>query len=92
MLIPKLLVDNSKKDTAPFNDATGSHAGALLGDVRHDPFQSGGLGTPPHERVEAGLIHKSNLGVLYSDEIGTLEMRTQQKLLTAMQEGKLQIT
>ncbi|MCG3221313.1 MAG: ATP-dependent protease LonB [Candidatus Heimdallarchaeota archaeon] len=92
MLIPKLLVDNSKKDTAPFNDATGSHAGALLGDVRHDPFQSGGLGTPPHERVESGLIHKSNLGVLYSDEIGTLEMRTQQKLLTAMQEGKLQIT
>jgi len=92
MLVPKLLVDNGKKDTAPFNDATGSHAGALLGDVRHDPFQSGGLGTPPHERVESGLIHKSHLGVLYSDEIGTLEMRTQQKLLTAMQEGKLQIT
>lgn len=91
-LVPKLLVDNSKKDTAPFYDGTGSHAGALLGDVRHDPFQSGGLGTPPHERVEAGLIHKSNLGVLYCDEIGTLEMRTQQKLLTAMQEGKLQIT
>ncbi|MHA1258607.1 MAG: ATP-dependent protease LonB [Candidatus Heimdallarchaeaceae archaeon] len=92
VLVPKLLVDNSKKEKAPFNDATGSHAGALLGDVRHDPFQSGGLGTPPHERVEAGLIHKSHLGVLYCDEIGTLEMRTQQKLLTAMQEGKLQIT
>ncbi|MBY9000378.1 MAG: ATP-dependent protease LonB [Candidatus Heimdallarchaeota archaeon] len=92
MLVPKLLVDNAKREKAPFNDATGSHAGALLGDVRHDPFQSGGLGTPPHERVESGLIHKSHLGVLYSDEIGTLEMRTQQKLLTAMQEGKLQIT
>ncbi|MHA1347625.1 MAG: ATP-dependent protease LonB [Candidatus Heimdallarchaeaceae archaeon] len=92
MLVPKLLVDNAKKDKAPFHDATGSHAGALLGDVRHDPFQSGGLGTPPHERVESGLIHKSHLGVLYCDEIGTLEMRTQQKLLTAMQEGKLQIT
>lgn len=38
-LVPKLLVDNSNKDTAPFNDATGSHAGGLLGDVRHDPFQ-----------------------------------------------------
>ncbi len=92
MLVPKLLVDNTKKEKAPFHDATGSHAGALLGDVRHDPFQSGGLGTPPHERVESGLIHKSHLGVLYCDEIGTLEMRTQQKLLTAMQEGKLQIT
>jgi len=39
-LIPKLLVDNSNSKRAPFNDATGSHAGALLGDVRHDPFQS----------------------------------------------------
>ena len=40
MLVPKLLVDNSNTRRAPFNDATGSHAGALLGDVRHDPFQS----------------------------------------------------
>ncbi|MCK4253254.1 MAG: ATP-binding protein, partial [Candidatus Heimdallarchaeota archaeon] len=39
MLVPKLLVDNAKKDKAPFHDSTGSHAGALLGDVRHDPFQ-----------------------------------------------------
>ncbi|MHA1303031.1 MAG: ATP-binding protein [Candidatus Heimdallarchaeaceae archaeon] len=39
-LVPKLLVDNSNKKRAPFNDATGGHAGALLGDVRHDPFQS----------------------------------------------------
>ncbi len=92
MLVPKLLVDNNQTTRAPFNDATGSHAGNLLGDVRHDPFQSGGLGTPPHERVEAGLIHKSHMGVLYCDEIGTLEMRTQQKMLTAMQERKLQIT
>jgi len=53
---------------------------------------SGGLGTPPHERVEAGLIHKSHNGVLYIDEIGTLKIQTQQKLLTAMQDGKLSIT
>ena len=33
-IIPKLLVDNSGKNTAPFVDGTGSHAGALLGDVR----------------------------------------------------------
>ncbi|SVB39712.1 uncharacterized protein METZ01_LOCUS192566, partial [marine metagenome] len=43
---PKLLIDTSKKNKAPFIDATGAHAGALFGDVRHDPFQSGGLGTP----------------------------------------------
>ncbi|MHA1155023.1 MAG: ATP-dependent protease LonB [Candidatus Heimdallarchaeota archaeon] len=91
-LVPKLLVDTSQQTHAPYNDATGAHAGALLGDVRHDPFQSGGLGTPAHERVEAGLIHKSHKGVLYCDEIATLGMRTQQQLLTAMQEREFQIT
>ncbi|MBK5115146.1 MAG: ATP-dependent protease LonB [Candidatus Heimdallarchaeota archaeon] len=91
-LIPKLLVDTSQQTHAPFNDATGAHAGALLGDVRHDPFQSGGLGTPAHERVESGLIHKSHKGVLFCDEISTLGMRTQQQLLTAMQEKEFQIT
>jgi len=35
----KILVDNAGKKRAPFVDATGSRAGALLGDVRHDPFQ-----------------------------------------------------
>ncbi len=37
--IPKLIVDNYKGKTAPFYDGTGAHAGALLGDVLHDPFQ-----------------------------------------------------
>lgn len=37
--IPKVVVDNFRKKQAPFNDATGAHAGALLGDVLHDPFQ-----------------------------------------------------
>ena len=92
IMVPKLLVNNDSKNTAPFVDATGSHAGALLGDVRHDPYQSGGLGTPAHERVEAGMIHKSNKGVLYVDEIGTMQMKTQQELLTAMQEKKYSIT
>jgi len=36
----KLLIDNSGKTRAPFVDATGARAGALLGDCRHDPFQS----------------------------------------------------
>ena len=78
--VPKVIVDNFKKKQAPFNDATGSHAGALLGDVLHDPFQSGGLGTPAHERVVAGMIHKSHLGVLFIDEIATLDPATQQEL------------
>ena len=92
VMVPKLLVNNNMHKTAPFIDATGAHAGALLGDVRHDPYQSGGLGTPAHERVEAGMIHKANKGVLYIDEIGTMNMKTQQELLTAMQEKKYSIT
>ncbi|MBX7076877.1 MAG: ATP-dependent protease LonB [Methanobacteriaceae archaeon] len=91
-LSPKLLVNNGDRRFAPFMDGTGSHAGALLGDVRHDPYQSGGLGTPAHERVEAGMIHKANKGVLYIDEIGTMSMKTQQELLSAMQEKKYSIT
>ena len=89
---PKLLVNNEEARFAPFMDATGAHAGALLGDVRHDPYQSGGLGTPAHERVEAGMIHKANRGVLYIDEIGTMSMKTQQELLSAMQEKQYAIT
>lgn len=40
MIIPKLLIDNAEVKTSPFHDATGAHAGALLGDVLHDPLQS----------------------------------------------------
>ncbi len=39
VLAPKVIIDNSEKDMAPFIDATGSHEGSLLGDVKHDPFQ-----------------------------------------------------
>ena len=92
VMVPKLLVNNNTHKNAPFIDATGAHAGALLGDVRHDPYQSGGLGTPAHERVESGMIHKANKGVLYIDEIGTMNMKTQQELLTAMQEKRYSIT
>ena len=90
--VPKVIVDNYKKKQAPFNDATGAHAGALLGDVLHDPFQSGGLGTPAHERVVAGMIHKSHMGVLFIDEIATLQASTQQELLSSLQEKKFAIT
>ena len=91
-MIPNLLVNNADTQTAPFEDATGAHAGALLGDVRHDPFQSGGMETPSHDRVEPGAIHKANKGVLFVDEINTLDIRSQQHLMTAIQEGEFSIT
>jgi len=91
-MIPKLLVSHAGEETAPFIDGTGSHAGALLGDVRHDPFQSGGLETPAHDRVEGGAIHRAHNGVLFIDEINTLTPHSQQNLLTALQEGEFPIT
>ncbi|MHC1623224.1 MAG: ATP-dependent protease LonB [Candidatus Methanospirareceae archaeon] len=91
-MMPKLLVTNAGRETAPFIDATGAHSGALLGDVRHDPYQSGGLETPAHDRVEAGAIHKANKGILFIDEINTLRIEAQQNLLTALQEKEYPIT
>ncbi|HOB17146.1 MAG TPA: ATP-dependent protease LonB [Candidatus Methanoculleus thermohydrogenotrophicum] len=91
-MVPKLLVSHDPNAPAPFVDATGSHAGALLGDVRHDPFQSGGLETPAHDRVEGGAIHRAHGGVLFIDEINTLTPHSQQNLLTALQEGAFPIT
>jgi len=91
-LIPKTIIDNSNRKEVPFVDATGAKAGALLGDVLHDPLQSGGLGTPPHYRVVPGMIHKANGGVLFIDEISALSPKSQQDLLTILQEKKFSIT
>jgi len=91
IMVPKLLLRHTPQDDAPFIDATGAHAGALLGDVKHDPFQSGGLETPAHERLELGAIHKAHKGVLFIDEINILRIESQQSLLTALQEGKFSI-
>jgi Lon-like ATP-dependent protease len=91
LLIPKILLTHEEGDEAPFIDATGAHAGALLGDVKHDPFQSGGLETPAHERVDSGAIHKAHKGVLFLDEINILRLESQQSLLTALQEKSFSI-
>ncbi|HVL86495.1 MAG TPA: ATP-dependent protease LonB [Candidatus Thermoplasmatota archaeon] len=91
-LVPKLLLENgAKARPAPYVDATGSHAGALFGDVRHDPFQSGGLETPTHQRVEVGAIHRAHKGILFLDEINVLRLESQQALLTAMQDRQYPI-
>lgn len=90
-IVPKLLVQ-PPATSAPFVDATGLHAGALLGDVRHDPYQSGGVETAPHHLVEAGAIHRAHGGVLYIDEVSLLGLDTQHHLLTAMQERQFAIT
>src|SRR5262249_15157609 len=91
--VPNLLIERPTEAVpAPYVDATGSHAGALLGDIRHDPFQSGGLETPTHLRVEPGAIHRAHKGLLFIDEINVLRLDSQQALLTAMQDRKYAIT
>ncbi|MDH5655864.1 MAG: sigma 54-interacting transcriptional regulator, partial [Spirochaetia bacterium] len=92
MGIPKILVNREPSGKTPFIDATGSGEGALLGDVRHDPYQSGGMETPPHQLLEAGAIHHADGGVLYIDEISMLSRDSQQSLLTAIQDKKMPIT
>ena len=90
--VPKLLVGHDASDMPPFVDATGTHSGALLGDVRHDPY--GGhdkIGVPAYQRVIPGAIHEAHEGVLFVDEISHLGS-LQRYILTAMQDKKFPIT
>ncbi len=89
--VPKLIVDNSKK-VAPFIDATGHGSAQLFGSIAWDPLQTGGLGTPEHQRVTAGEIHRAHLGILYIDEIKNMAPDEAITLLTVLEDGQLPIT
>jgi Lon-like ATP-dependent protease len=87
---PKLLIDNSNKK-APFIDGTGHGSAQLFGSIAWDPYQTGGLGTPEHQRVTAGDVHRSHLGILYIDEIKNLTGAEAITLLTVLEDGQLSI-
>jgi len=89
--VPKLIVDNSSQH-APFVDATAHRASQLFGDIAWDPYQTGGLGTPEHQRVTAGDVHRASLGILYIDEIKNLDPVEAITLLTVLEDGQLPIT
>src|SRR3989338_11168219 len=76
--------------TGKLYNLTTSSGNMLVNDVLCK--NSGGLGTPAHERVVACMIHKANMGVLFVDEIATLDRSTQQEMLSALQERKFAIT
>jgi Lon-like ATP-dependent protease len=89
--VPKLIVDNSSEH-APFVDATGHKSAQLFGSIAWDPYQTGGLGTPEHQRVSAGDVHVASLGILYIDEIKNLDQEEAITLLTVLEDGQLPIT
>jgi Lon-like ATP-dependent protease len=89
--VPKLIVDN-ESGTAPFVDATGHRSAQLFGSVAWDPFQTGGMGTPEHQRVTAGDVHVASLGILYIDEVKNLDPEEAVTLLTVLEDGQLPIT
>ncbi len=89
--VPKLIVDTSKK-VAPFLDATGHGSAQLFGSIAWDPLQTGGLGTPEHQRVTAGDVHRAHLGILYIDEIKNMAPDEAITLLTVLEDGQLPVT
>ena len=89
--IPKLIVDNTS-ERAPFIDATGHRSAQLFGSIAWDPYQTGGLGTPEHQRVSAGDVHVASLGILYIDEVKNLDAEETVTLLTVLEDGQLPIT
>lgn len=89
--VPKLIVDNAQK-AAPFIDATGHGSAQLFGSIAWDPLQTGGLGTPEHQRVSAGDVHRAHLGILFIDEIKNLKPGEAVTLLTVLEDGQLPVT
>jgi Lon-like ATP-dependent protease len=87
---PKLLIDNSSEKT-PFIDATGHGSAQLFGSIAWDPYQTGGLGTPEHQRVTAGDVHRAHLGILYIDELKNLTGQEAITLLTVLEDAQLPI-
>ncbi|MFH1056362.1 MAG: ATP-binding protein [Candidatus Micrarchaeota archaeon] len=84
----KVIVPFTRKN---FIIATGASETELLGDVRHDPYGGHqGVGTMPYLRVVPGAIHEAHEGVLFIDEISSLQY-IQRFLFTAMQEKKYPI-
>jgi len=88
---PKLLIDNST-GKAPFVDATGHRSSQLFGSIAWDPFQTGGMGTPEHQRVTVGDVHRAHLGILYIDEVKNLNPAEAITLLTVLEDGQLPVS
>ena len=90
--IPSLVVDNSG-DPELFVDMTQGNTSQMFGSIQHDPWQSGGLGTPTHHRMQAGAIHKADGKILYADEFKNFLFNEQMviEFLTPLENGSYPI-
>lgn len=70
---------------------TGHGSSQLFGSIAWDPYQTGGLGTPEHQRCTAGDVHRAHLGILFIDEIKNLIGMEAITLLTVLEDGQLPI-
>jgi len=90
-------IKDEKKVLVPINrstfvQATGASESELLGDIQHDPY--GGhpeIGIPPFMRVVPGAVHSAHEGVLFIDELTSIDYPLQKSILTAMQDKNFPI-
>ena len=87
--IPKMLINNDKQQQAPFHDATGAHAGALLGDVLHDPLQTFLTGQELHLRGGKQAINKIVNNLLKKHKNKIIKKGTYQAIHTNKNELKV---
>ena len=86
--VPALIVDNSG-DPDLCVDMTQGNASKMFGAVKHDPWQSGGLGTPTQHRVQAGAIHLADKKMFFADEFKNFLQNEEMviEFLTPLEDG-----
>jgi ATP-dependent Lon protease len=75
-----------------FVQATGATESEMLGDIQHDPY--GGhpdIGIPAFLRVIPGAVHSAHEGVMFIDELMSMDHTLQKSILTAMQDKNFPI-
>ncbi|MEM0382806.1 MAG: ATP-binding protein [Candidatus Anstonellales archaeon] len=97
-ILSRIDIDNyDRKIIVPFDrplfvQVVAKTESEMFGDVEHDPYGAHpDLGSPHHERVVPGAVHEAHEGILYIDELSTMEPNIQRGLLTAMQDKKFPI-
>jgi predicted ATP-dependent protease len=91
----KCIYDTKNELISNFIDATGSDLNFIMGTVSHDPLAGISIKDPiedvTYRLLKAGAIHKAHEGVLYIDEVGRLDEKTQYMLLSVLQDREAYI-